>query len=136
MLSCDSIRSIKAELMSTIPLLVVDDDPRIRSALQVELDELGIASCFFDNAFDLIDYASANPSAGIFVDLLLPQMNGIDCVKRLRLLGYKGSVFVCTSLCDSDIEKQAIDAGATNYFIKSDLFNDLEAIVASCFVKA
>ena len=136
MLSCDSIRSTKAALMSTIPLLVVDDDPRIRSALQVELDDLGVTSCFFDNAFDLIDYASANPSAGIFVDLLLPQMNGIDCVKRLRLLGYKGCVFVCTSLCDSDIEKQAIDAGATNYFVKSDLFNDLEKIVASCFVKA
>ena len=66
----------------------------------------------------------------------MPQMNGIDCVKRLRLLGYKGTIFVCTSLCDGDIEKQAIDAGATNYFVKSDLFNDLEKIVASCFVKA
>lgn len=122
--------------MSDIPLLIVDDDPRIRSALQIELDELGVTSCFFDNAFDLIDYASANPSAGILVDLLLPQMNGIDCVKRLRLLGYKGCILVCTSLCDGDIEKQAIDAGATNYFVKSDLFNDLEKIVASCIANA
>ncbi len=121
---------IKAEEIPKLPLLVVDDDPRIRSALENELGELGAASIFFDNGFDLIEYASNNPSAGIFVDLLLPQMNGIDCVKRLRELGYQGFIIICTSLWDQEIRKQALDAGATDYFIKSDLFNELESILS------
>ena len=111
---------------------VVDDDPRIRASLKAEFDDLGLTSCFFDNAFDLIDYVSVNTVSGVFVDLLLPQLNGIECIKRLRLMGYEGPVFVFTGLCDSVIKQEALDAGANDYFVKSDLFTNLAKIVVRC----
>lgn len=123
---------LHSDAVPLIPFVVVDDDPRIRNALKDEFDDLGLATRFFDNAFALIDYVALQAVSGVFVDLLLPQMNGIECVKRLRLVGYKGSIFIFTGLCDADMKKKAMDAGATDYIIKSDLFNCLSAITASC----
>ena len=60
--------------------------------------------------------------------------NGIECIKRLRLVGYKGPVYIFTGLCDPEMKKQAIEAGATDYIIKSDLFNSLPDITAACIV--
>ena len=111
---------------------VVDDDPRIRASLRAEFEDLGLRCCFFDNAFELIDYVAAKTVSGVFVDLLLPQMNGIECIKRLRLIGFEGSIFVFTGLCDSAIRQEAIDAGADDYFVKSDLFLNLESIALRC----
>jgi FixJ family two-component response regulator len=118
--------------LSLMPFVVVDDDPRIRNALKDEFEDLGLVARFFDNAFELIDYVASEVVSGVFVDLLLPQMNGIECVKRLRLVGYKGSIFIFTGLCDPEMKKQAMDAGATDYIIKSDLFDSLSEITASC----
>jgi len=111
---------------------VVDDDPRIRASLKAEFDDLGLVSSFFDNAFDLIDYVADETVSGVFVDLLLPQMSGIECIKRLRLLGYEGLIFVFTGLCDSAIRKEVIEAGADDYFVKSDLFFNLEDLISRC----
>jgi|TARA_B100000497_G_C7470668_1_gene289971 FixJ family two-component response regulator len=115
--------------------VVVDDDPRIRASLKAEFDDLGISSCFFDNAFDLIDYVAEETVSGVFVDLLLPQMSGIECIKRLRLMGHEGPVFVFTGLCDSAIKQEVIEAGANDYFLKSDLFFELAGIVARCLAE-
>ncbi len=115
--------------------VVVDDDPRIRASLKAEFEDLGLASCFFGNAFDLIDYVAAETVSGVFVDLLLPQMSGIECIKRLRLIGYEGHIFVFTGLCDSAIKQEALEAGADDYFVKSDLFFNLEGIVSRCLPK-
>lgn len=116
----------------SLPFVVADDDPRIRVALKDEFDELGLTSYFFDNAFDLIDYVATEKVSGVFVDLLLPQMNGIECVKRLRLVGYQGPIYIFTGLCDPEMKVQAIDAGATDYIIKSDLFSELADVTARC----
>ena len=116
----------------SLPFVVADDDPRIRVALKDEFDELGFTSHFFDNAFDLIDYVATETVSGVFVDLLLPQMNGLECVKRLRLVGHQGPIYIFTGLCDTEMKAQAIEAGATDYIIKSDLFSELADITASC----
>ena len=121
-------------MASSLQFAIVDDDPRIRSALKDEFDDLGLKARFFDNTFELIDFFAIEKISGVFVDLLLPQMNGIECIKRLRLVGYKGPVYIFTGLCDPEMKKQAIEAGATDYIIKSDLFNSLPDITAACIV--
>ncbi len=124
--------SVPSSLSVCSEFAVVDDDPRIRAHLRAEFEELGQTCCFFDNAFDLVDYVALKTVSGVFVDLLLPQMNGIECIKRLRLIGYEGAIFVFTGLCDSDIKQQAVEAGADDYFVKSDLFLNLESILLRC----
>ncbi len=124
--------SVSSSLPVCSEFVVVDDDPRIRASLRAEFEDLGQTCCFFDNAFDLIDYVALKTVSGVFVDLLLPQMNGIECIKRLRLIGYEGPIFVFTGLCDSDIKQQALEAGADDYFVKSDLFLNLEPILLRC----
>ncbi len=124
--------SVPGSLSVCSEFAVVDDDPRIRASLRAEFEDLGLTCCFFDCAFDLINYVAVKTVSGVFVDLLLPQMNGIECIKRLRLIGYEGAIFVVTGLCDSDIKQQAIEAGADDYYVKSDLFLNLEPILLRC----
>ena len=111
-------------------VLFADDDPRMRTLLTAELDDLNIPSISFDNAFDLLrDFQQYSPSF-VFLDLLLPQMTGVECVKRLRMSGYKKPVFIVSALYDSGYRQKAFDAGADDFFLKSDFFRRLRFILS------
>lgn len=114
--------------------MAVDDDPRMRSALQAEFDDLSINSLLFDNAFDLLrSYPSHSPSF-IFLDLILPQMNGIECLKRLRSLGYNKSIIIFTALYDPEMRREALESGADKFLLKADFFKELPAILEGVLV--
>lgn len=111
-------------------VLFADDDPKMRILLTAELDDLNIPSISFDNAFDLLrDFQQYSPSF-IFLDLLMPQMNGVECVKRLRMSGYRKPVFIVSALYDSSYRQKAFDAGADDFFLKSDFFRRLRFILS------
>jgi DNA-binding response OmpR family regulator len=108
---------------------IVDDDPRIRSILSLTLEELEIKANFFENAFDLISEIRDHPYSLVMVDLMMPQMDGIECCRRIRKLGYKGKLLVVSALIDAEIKQSALDAGVDRYISKSEIFDQLEIIL-------
>ncbi len=59
----------------------------------------------------------------ILVDIMLPKMNGIDVLRRLREVGATGEtpIFMTTNLGQDNILKEAFKIGADGYFIKAQL---------------
>lgn len=108
---------------------IVDDDPRIRSILSLTLEELEIKANFFENAFDLISEIRDHPYSLVMVDLMMPQMDGIECCRRIRKLGYEGKLLVVSALIDAEIKQSALDAGVDRYISKSEIFDQLEIIL-------
>ena len=109
---------------------VVDDDPRIRRLLEDELIDLGYATTCYNNAFDLLNELDTNPPSIVLLDLLMPQMDGIDCLRRIRSAGFEGPVSIFTALSDNEKRTEAELEGATEYILKPDLFEHLETIIS------
>ena len=61
-------------------IAIVDDDPRIRKLLTEELQDLGHTCACFEDGFELLDISPPGPWALVLLDLMMPQMDGVECL--------------------------------------------------------
>ncbi|MFB0921457.1 MAG: response regulator [Oscillospiraceae bacterium] len=98
-------------------ILVADDEKTIRSFLRVSLETQGYRCVEADcGASALMLAVSHNPDI-LILDLGLPDMDGVDVIKKLRSISQLPIVVV--SARGNDREKvEALDAGADDYLTK------------------
>ncbi|HVW90948.1 MAG TPA: response regulator, partial [Gaiellaceae bacterium] len=109
-------------------VLVVDDDPAVRSAvaraLRVDYDVDEAA----DGAEALAQQASS-PSDVIVLDLLMPQIGGIEVCRSLRRREDPVPILVVTARDAIDDRVEGLDAGADDYLVKPFAIEELRARV-------
>ena len=110
-------------------LVIVDDDPRVRKMFSSCLDEFGLSADFCADSFQLLDSITQSKPRLVLMDFLMPQMDGIECCRRLRNSGFDGYLCVVSSLYDSVVVDSALEAGADKYILKSDIFESLESLL-------
>jgi DNA-binding response OmpR family regulator len=99
-------------------ILVIDDDDWILQLLNRELSYEGYAPILAAEGGRGIDMAHKHEPDLILLDLMLPDMSGIEVVRRLRGEGLKSPVLVISSR-DQEAEKvRLLDAGANDYVTK------------------
>jgi two-component system response regulator MprA len=109
-------------------VLVVDDDPAVRSAVARALRvdyEVGEAT---DGADALAQHASS-PADAIVLDLLMPEIGGLDVCRSLRRRGDPVPVLVVTARDAVDDRVEGLDAGADDYLVKPFAVEELRARV-------
>ena len=79
---------------------VVDDDVRIRTLLRLELEDLGAMVTCFRSAEDLLRDLDGEATDLVLLDVGLPEMDGISCLKRLRQQGFKARVVLMSGHWD------------------------------------
>ena len=115
--------------MSSALVAIVDDDPRIQELLSAELADLDQPHLSFNSGEALLaDLEKCSPQL-IFLDVLMPGMNGMECLKQLRQKGYSGAVVMFSALNDGELQQQAEQAGANGWVLKAALFDDVETIL-------
>jgi two-component system KDP operon response regulator KdpE len=98
-------------------VLVVDDEQQILRALRVILREAGFETLPASTGEEALDLAALqHPDAGI-VDLVLPDMDGIELCRRLREWTDIPLV-VLSAVGDEDAKVRALAAGADDYVTK------------------
>jgi two-component system, OmpR family, response regulator MprA len=110
----------------TTRVLVVDDDPAVRSAVARALRvdyEVGEAA---DGADALAQHA-ASPADAIVLDLLMPEIGGLDVCRSLRRRGDPVPVLVVTARDAVDDRVEGLDAGADDYLVKPFAVEELRA---------
>ena len=113
--------------MSTIRVLIVDDHEIVREGLQTLLAEepdfevVGSAS---DGA-SAVALAKATKPDVILMDLLMPELDGIEATRRILTNNPAARVLVLTTFADDQHVRDAIQAGATGYLLKDVLKSDL-----------
>ena len=110
-------------------MAIVDDDPRIQELLGAELTDLDQPHCSYCSADALLTDINNSQPALIFLDVLMPGMNGMECLKQLRQKGYSGAVVMFSALNDGELQQQAEQAGANGWVLKAALFDDVETIL-------
>lgn len=107
--------------MEKIKVLIVDDHPMMREALQTALgeeDDMQVVGEASNGADALRAVDELSPDV-IVMDLLMPGMGGLEAIATLYAANPQVRVLVSTSLEDEQKILAAIQAGALGYFPKT-----------------
>jgi two-component system KDP operon response regulator KdpE len=98
-------------------ILVCDDDPQIQRALRLVLREAGYEVIVTGSGEEALDRAAlARPRAAI-VDLMLPDMPGIEVCRQLRSWS-EMPILILSALGEEAIKIEALESGADDYVTK------------------
>ncbi|MGH2864865.1 MAG: response regulator transcription factor [Solirubrobacteraceae bacterium] len=103
--------------MSGQRILVCDDDPQIRRALRLILREAGYEVVIAASAEEALDYAAVVAPQLAIVDLLLPDLPGIELCRRLREWS-EIPILVLSAISDEETKIEALHHGADDYVTK------------------
>lgn len=111
---------------------VVDDDPRLRELLATELEDAACTALRYADGRELL---AAQRAGGlvevelVLLDWMMPQVDGLNCLRLLRAGGFSGRVVVITALCDPAQRQAALAAGANDYVLKTALLEGVEGLL-------
>ena len=121
--------------MSTTPLprvLVCDDEPQILRALQVILRDAGYEAVPASGGEEALDRAAVKPPEAAILDLVLPDIDGVEVTRRLREWS-EMPIIVLSAVGEEDEKVRALAAGADDYVTKPfgppELIARLEAVL-------
>ncbi|MFN2614148.1 MAG: response regulator transcription factor [Actinomycetota bacterium] len=111
-------------------VLIVDDDPLIRSLLQAVLEDQRFTIDVAASGEEALEVASSSPPDVVILDVMMPGINGYDVCRALRASpATKGArVVMLTAKSESFDKEEALLAGADGFFTKP--FSPLELIEA------
>ena len=99
---------------------IVEDDRKAREIFVEWVNRAGGFRCVSDHgsAEDAIEVLPKDKPQVIFMDINLPGMNGVECVRKLKVILPEAQFVMLTVYEDSDHIFQALQAGATGYLLK------------------
>ena len=116
-----------------ITVAVVEDNPRIRELLREEILDEGHQILDFSSAEEFLEAFSNREERFdlVLLDLMLPGMDGLCCLRNMRQTSMMPRVVIVTALNDSEKRRQALADGAEDYVLKPDLFQRLPETLGS-----
>ncbi|MBC3787253.1 response regulator transcription factor [Spirosoma utsteinense] len=107
-------------MKTVITVAIVEDKEPIRQSLAILVDGAEGYSCqaTFENAEAALDYLPTHAVDVVLMDIDLPGMNGIDCVRHLKALCPYTQFMMCTMYDEDETVFDALKAGANAYILK------------------
>ena len=120
-------------------ILIVEDDRRIARFLEIELVHLNHEVRKVDNGIDaLIEFEEFRPDI-VILDLMLPEMDGVEVAKRIREKSESVGIIMLTALGETKDKVKGLRSGADDYVVKpfetEELLARIEALLRRKGVK-
>jgi two-component system OmpR family response regulator len=113
--------------LTTMRVLVVEDEPKMRSLLQRGLQRAGYAVDTASNGEDALWAATETDYDAVVLDAMIPPPDGFEVTRRLRGAGRWAPILLLTAR-DAVADRVAgLDAGADDYLTKPFAFDELFA---------
>ncbi len=108
-------------------ILVVEDEKSLNRVITKRLENEGysVDSCF--DGEEALHFASVGEFDAVVMDIMMPKINGIEVVKRLRDRNDKTPVIFLTAKDSVSDRVTGLDAGAEDYLVKPFAFEELLA---------
>jgi PAS domain S-box-containing protein len=108
-------------------VLIADDDPINREVAQILLEDVGLVVATAEDGQEAIAMAGKSAYAAIFMDMQMPNINGLDATRKIRLIpGYERIPIIATTAnAHAEDRKLCLDAGMDDCLIKPFLPADL-----------
>lgn len=99
-------------------ILIAEDDERLLKSLMriFELNHYSVDGV--DNGTDAYDYAASGEYDGLVFDIMMPGMDGLTVLKKLRQQGITTPALFLTAKTETYQKVEGLDAGADDYLPK------------------
>jgi two-component system response regulator MprA len=108
-------------------ILVVDDEPQLRRALERALKLEGYGVDLAEDGEQALAAAASSPPDAIVLDVLMPRRDGLDVCRELRARGDRTPVLMLTARDAVQDRVDGLDAGADDYVVKPFALEELLA---------
>lgn len=99
-------------------ILVAEDDKRLLKSLVHVFEVNNYSVDGVDNGSDAFDFASSNEYDGLVLDVMMPGMDGLALLKKLRANGITTPALFLTARTEIEQRIEGLDAGADDYLPK------------------
>ncbi|HIP92695.1 MAG TPA: response regulator transcription factor [Thermotoga sp.] len=116
-----------------IKVLVVEDDTKIARLLELELSHEKYDVRVVNNGYDaLIEFEEYKPDI-VILDVILPDIDGIEIAKRMRAKSDEVGIIMLTALGETEDKVAGLRSGADDYIVKpfdiTELLARIEALI-------
>lgn len=108
-------------------VLVIEDDPVLGRAISQGLADQGDRCEWSDNGVAGLGLATEERFDALVLDLMLPDMPGLEVLRKLRTVQNDVPVLILTALGSIDDRVTGLNAGADDYLVKPFAFAELSA---------
>jgi two-component system response regulator MprA len=113
--------------VQSVKVLVVDDEPSVRSALQRALALERYEVTLAEDGQVALDTLAEGVVDAIVLDVSMPRIDGLEVCRRLRAAGDRTPVLMLTARDAIDDRVDGLDAGADDYLVKPFALRELNA---------
>lgn len=99
-------------------LLIAEDEIDLAEALTAFFEKNQFTVEAVHNGADAYDYAREGGYDAVILDVMMPKMNGIEVLRRLREDGVTTPIMMLTAKAQKDDRVEGFDAGADDYLPK------------------
>ena len=116
--------------LQSLQVMVVDDEPMVRETLKLFLQNLGIVNVHaVDTGENAIEEVEHGRYDYVFMDLMMPGIDGIETLKRIQKYNQITSVIIMTGYPSMDTVIDAMHNGASDFLIKPFSLQDIKIIL-------
>jgi two-component system response regulator MprA len=108
-------------------VLVVDDEPAVRDALERALRSSGYGVAVASDGLEGLDRVAGESPDLVVLDILMPRLDGLETCRRLRAAGNRTPVLMLTARDAVGDRVEGLDAGADDYLVKPFALEELLA---------
>ena len=112
-------------------ILVAEDEPQLLRVLTVAMEHAGYDVDPVDNGLKAVEHAKENSYDVIMLDIMMPVMDGITALKKIRESGDKTYILMLTAKAEVDDRVTGLDSGADDYLTKPFSLKELLARLRS-----
>jgi len=117
-------------------ILVVEDDKKIASFVVNGLKQSGFAVDHYLDGEEALVMAETTPYDVAVVDLMLPKLDGLSLIQRLRSKGLRTPILILSAKASVDDRVRGLQAGGDDYLTKPFAFSELLARVQALIRRA
>ncbi|MBI2877624.1 MAG: sigma-54-dependent Fis family transcriptional regulator [Candidatus Tectomicrobia bacterium] len=112
-----------------MPILVVDDDAAVRTAMADLLEYAGHSVLTAANGYEALAFVAGTPVEMVIADINMPEMSGLDLLREVKRREPHLPVLVITGHGTIDSAIEAMKAGASDYVLKPFTLELLDSVV-------
>jgi YesN/AraC family two-component response regulator len=112
-------------------IVIADDSALFRDRIKWLLVSIKCNSEIFEakNGMEALQLIREKEPDLVILDIRMPEMNGIEVLKKIRELKMKAKVCILTNYPYPQYKKRCMEEGADYFLSKTDDFEDIEIIV-------
>jgi DNA-binding response OmpR family regulator len=99
-------------------ILLVDDDDALRTVVKHELQNNGFTVHDVGDGPEALDYLPASATDVVVLDIKMPEMNGLDVLRKIKEEKLPVKVIMLTGVDELKIARESLQLGAADFMSK------------------